>query len=124
MRAVRFDVDRLEVTGAAVPLVEGVARTRFTLTVTGLAHFAISSTGALAYVAGPVSTDPPPRDFALYQPNGTREPLNLPPMLYEHPRVSPDEQQLAMSTATSGNRNVWIYGLSRQEPAQAADVRW
>ena len=54
--AVPFDAQRLEVTGAPVPIVEGVSRD--TAAVTGAANYAFSNTGSLAYVRGPVSARP------------------------------------------------------------------
>ena len=52
--AVAFDVQRLEVKGGAVPMVEGVRRAAGSAT--GAAHFSFSSTGSLIYIPGPVST--------------------------------------------------------------------
>ena len=46
--AVPFDPQRLEVTGAAVPVVEGVLQSTFS----GAAQYSISSTGSLVYVSG------------------------------------------------------------------------
>jgi serine/threonine-protein kinase len=117
LRAVPFDVSRLMVSGAAAPLIEGVARTRLALTFTGSAHFAMSATGALAYIAGPASTaSAPPRDLGLYERGGAPEPFGLPPKLYEFPRVSPNGEQIAVSTSPSDDRNVWVYDLRRKTP--------
>ena len=97
----------------AVPLVEGVARTRGGRTYTGLGHFAVSANGVLAFVPGPVSASSVPlRDLALYDRTGAREPLNLPAMLYEFPRVSPNGRQIAVGSADSSNQNVWINDIS------------
>ena len=46
--AVAFDVDRREVTGGSVPLVQGVSRA----TLSGGANFGISETGSLVYLGG------------------------------------------------------------------------
>ena len=48
--AVAFDVQRLEVTGGAVPMVEGVRRA--VGRTSGAANFSFSSTGSLVYVPG------------------------------------------------------------------------
>ena len=47
--AVPFDLDRLEVTGGPVPLVEGVRDAGGT---TGATHFSLSGDGTLVYVPG------------------------------------------------------------------------
>ena len=56
--AVAFDVQRLEVKGGPVPMVEGVRRPP--AGVTGAANFSVSSTGSLIYIPGPVSTSSAP----------------------------------------------------------------
>ena len=48
--AVPFDLPKLEVTGGAVPVVEGIRREDFS---TDLAHYAFSNSGSLVYVPGP-----------------------------------------------------------------------
>ena len=97
-------------------MVEGVARARYGSIFTGSAHFSMSATGSLVYISGPVSASSPPRDLALYDRRGGREALNLPPMLYEFPRMSPNGQEVAASTADGSNENVWVYDLSRKSP--------
>jgi serine/threonine-protein kinase len=118
LRARSFDVTRPEVTGAAAAVVvEGVARTRYGPRMTGLAQYSVSTTGSLVYVSGPASTSsPPPRDLALYDRNGRVETLNLPPMLYESPRTSPNGQEVAVATADASNVQVWLYDLVRKSP--------
>jgi hypothetical protein len=48
LMAVPFDPRRLTVTGAAVPVLQGVAQS----TINGSAQYSISATGSLAYVSG------------------------------------------------------------------------
>ena len=117
LRAIAFDVTRSEVTGGAATVVEGVARTRYSSIMTGSAQYSVSTTGSLVYLPGPVSTSSaPPRDLALYDRAGRVEPLNLPPMLYESPRMSPNGKELAVSTSDVNNMNVWLYDLARKSP--------
>ena len=54
LMAVPFDPQRLTVTGAAVPVVEGVLQS----TVSGAAQYSISATGSLVYVPGGVQSSP------------------------------------------------------------------
>jgi serine/threonine-protein kinase len=107
--AVPFDAQRLEVTGAPVPIVEGVSRD--TAAVTGAANYAFSNTGSLAYVRGPVSASAL-LDIALMDRQGKVEPLKLPPGTYEWPRVSPDGKRLAVASDDDKEATVWIYDLS------------
>jgi len=52
--AVPFDLQRLEVSGGPVPIVEGVRRAP--VGATGAAQFSVSANGSLVYMPGPVST--------------------------------------------------------------------
>ena len=107
--AVAFDVRRLEVKGARVPIVEGVSRD--TAGVTGAANFAFTSTGSLVYVRGPVSASAL-LDIGLMDRKGKVQPLRLPPGSYEWPRVSPDGKRLAVASDDDKEATIWIYDLS------------
>jgi serine/threonine-protein kinase len=89
---VPFDLPTLEVTGAAVPVVEGVRRDVYS----GVAQFAISESGSLIYVPGPASAGQD--DVMLFDRKGGAEPLKLPPARYDFPRVSPDGKRIAFET--------------------------
>jgi serine/threonine-protein kinase len=90
--AVLFDPDRLEVTGAGVPVLTGV-RTGL-LDQTGRAGFTFSQTGTLVYVA----SAPAERRLVLVDLQGKSEPLSAPPMAYKEARFSPDGERLAVIT--------------------------
>jgi serine/threonine-protein kinase len=108
--AVPMDLRRLEVTGEPVPIVEGVRRAA------GAADFAVSNTGTLIYVPGPVSNTR--WDLALVDRKGVAEPLKLPAGLYQHPRLSPDGKQIAFTSDDNKQAIVWIY-----EPGGSASMR-
>ena len=74
--AVPFDVDELEVTGGPIPMAEGVmtAGSR-----TGAAHFSVSDTGALVYVAGSDRAD---RTLVWVDRDGREEALAAEPRAY------------------------------------------
>ena len=78
--AVAFDLQRLEVRGGPVPMVEGVRRSSGR--VTGAAHFSLSSTGSLIYIPGPVSASSAPMELAVIDRKGEVERLKLPPGPY------------------------------------------
>jgi eukaryotic-like serine/threonine-protein kinase len=117
LRGVPFDVRRLALSGDAVPVVEGVARTRYAALPTDSAHFRVSETGTLVYLPGPVVVaESPPRDIGMFGREGTTQPLKLPPMAYEFPRLSPDGQQLAVSTDNGRAAQIWICDLLGSGP--------
>ncbi len=107
--AVRLDLERLQVIGAPVPMVEGVRGSPGT----GAPYVLAVSNGSLAYVTGPISAAGL-EDQALvrYDRTGALEPLKLPPAAYEFPRVSPDGKQVAFGKDDGKETAVWIYQLS------------
>ena len=104
LQAVLFDATRLEVTGAPVPVVEGVS-----VKPSGAASFAVSETGALAYVSGAAGVGR--RIFAWVDREGRGEPLPLPPRAYANPRLSPDGTRIAATVAGETN-DLWVYEAS------------
>ena len=95
LRAVPFDLERLEPTGTPAPVLEGVWTTPL-----GAANFAVAANGSLVYVAGlarPASRN----TIASVDRQGRVSPLpGVPPDLYRDVRVSPDGARLALSTRT------------------------
>jgi eukaryotic-like serine/threonine-protein kinase len=108
--AAPFDVDRLMVTGNAVPVVEGVSRSG--AGATGTAQFSYSSTGSLIYVPGPLASSSTQLRLASFDRVGGVQPFNLPAGSYEYPRVSPDGTRAAIGTVDSKDAAIWIYDLS------------
>jgi dipeptidyl aminopeptidase/acylaminoacyl peptidase len=110
--AVPFDIQRLEVTGGPVRIIEGVRVSSVVgASNTGTVQFDFSGNGSLVYIAassGPES----PRRVALADRVGNIKPLPLPPALYVFPRLSPDGKQLAVVTDDGNEAITWIYELS------------
>jgi len=101
--AVPFDLNRLEVTGQSVPVVEGVSAQPNT---GGAAQFAVSQTGAFTYLPGQnAGTDSP---VVWMAHDGKTSLLRTIPSNWSNPHFSPDGQRLAMDIL-SGNIDVWIY---------------
>ena len=108
---VAFDVTQLATVGGAVPLVEGVARSTG-LTVLGpVVQFSLSNTGSLVYIPG-TTTSTAQLGLAMFDRNGSVEPLKVPPGSYGTPRISPDGRRVAFGIDDGENANVWVYDLS------------
>jgi eukaryotic-like serine/threonine-protein kinase len=106
LMAVPFDPQRLEVTGTAVPVVEGVLQSP----VTGAAQYSISATGSLVYVPGGVQATQ--LSLVWVNRNGTEQPLAAPAHGYFQPRLSPDGRRVAVGI-TESESQIWLYDLSR-----------
>ena len=112
--AVPFDLDRREVRGSPVPLVEGVRRGPNN---SGAALFSVSNDGTLAYAPGPAtgSAMPGERTLAFLDRSGQIDPLPLPPQPYYHPRFSPDGKRLVVGTDNGKEAVVMIHDLTAGE---------
>jgi eukaryotic-like serine/threonine-protein kinase len=104
--AVPFDLKKLAVSGQPFPVVDGV----FMSVRTGMAAFAISANGDLAYAPGPV--DGGERLPFWVDRKGAGTPFPLPPRSYLHPRLSPDDRQLAMEVE-GPIHDSYFYDISR-----------
>ncbi len=109
--AAPFDVARLELRGAPVPVIEPVTRSSNSSLQSGVAHYAISATGMLAYLPGRSSGASLPKIVALAGLDGKIETLGVPAQPYIHPRLSPDGRQLVVGTDDGKDANVWVYDL-------------
>jgi serine/threonine-protein kinase len=110
LRAVRFDLDRLEVKGTPVPVVEGLA----TKINNGAASFAIAKNGALVYRTGD-ATVAQLRTLVWVDRHGHEEPLGVPSRNYFYPRLSPDGTKLALDIRDQEN-DIWVWDLVRHGP--------
>jgi serine/threonine-protein kinase len=104
--AVAFDADKLQVVGQPFPVVDGV----FMSANTGMAAYAISSGGRLVYAAGPVERAA--RLPVWVDRRGRATALPLPPRSYLHPKLSPDERQLAIEVE-GASHDIFTYDLAR-----------
>ena len=104
MWALPFDPARLEATGPAAPVLEGVR------TIFSTADYAVSSRGTLVFVAGGSATGGAGGfTFLLVDPDGTTERLPLEASDHWDAQLSPDGARLAYTR----NSDVWIYDLDR-----------
>ncbi len=103
--AVRFDPERLQVTGQPVSVLEGVLMSRNT----GAANFDISANGDLVYAPG--ICEGGARTLYWVDREGHAERLPLPARSYLHPRISPDGRRLAIEIEGS-NHDCYIYDFA------------
>jgi Tol biopolymer transport system component len=108
--AVPFDVGRLLVSGAPVPVVVGVRRAAGGQT--GAAHLSVSDTGTLAYVTGAATQSSAARGLVVGDGRNDPLPLNAPPANYVHPRVSPNGRTLAVGRTDGDASDIWTLDLS------------
>jgi Tol biopolymer transport system component len=107
LMAVPFDPDRLQLTGNAVPVAEGV----LTDGPTAAVEFALSADGALVYVAG--ANPGVRRSLVWVDRDGREEALDVPPRAYTSPRISPDGSKVALNLRDEEN-DIWIWDFARE----------
>jgi serine/threonine-protein kinase len=114
LMAVPFDPERLEVTGAAVPVVENVSQdvTR------RIALYSISANGTLAYV--PRSPQRTQSRLVWVSRTGVEQPLGAPPRAYRVARISRDGRRI--TAAIDGD--IWLYDLARQTLTRTTFEAW
>ena len=104
--AVPFALDRLEVIGGPVPLVEGVAYARRS----GGANFDISADGMLVYLPRARGTNAL-RTLVWVDRDGREEPLAAEPRDYDRARISPDGTKAVLSM---GDGDLWVLDFARE----------
>jgi serine/threonine-protein kinase len=107
--AASFDLTRLELTGKPVPALEGVAG----MSAFGVAHFAFSARGALAFVPGKGMGLTVPIQWMDRQ--GATRSMRAVPAFYNHPRFSPDGRVLAVEIREGRQVDVWVYEWERDK---------
>src|SRR5205823_6351155 len=108
LMAVPFDPERLKVTGAPVPVLEGVRTGR---TGIGGATYAISPTGFLVYAPAGSQIDPR-RTLVWVDRQGHEESLGAPERAYIYPRLSPDGTKVALDVRDQDS-DIWVWSLAR-----------
>jgi serine/threonine-protein kinase len=112
LRAVRFDLSRLEVRSDPVPVAEQVAAVS-----TGAAEYSISRAGALVYVPGGLNSQGVLRSLAWVDRKGHEEPIKAPPRAFTALRLSPDGTRLALDIRDQDN-DIWVWDLARGTPTR------
>jgi eukaryotic-like serine/threonine-protein kinase len=116
--AVAFDVDRLQASGGAVSVVEGIQRATNPAVNTAAANYGVSEGGTLAYLsqgafgvlAAQIATA---RTFVWVNRQGRDEPLSAPARPYSYPRLSPDGTQIAVDVRDQDS-DIWVWSVTRE----------
>ncbi len=107
LRAVPFNLDRLEVTGTPVPVLEGVQTAA-----SGAVDAAIAANGTLVYVPGralPAAL----RSLVWVTREGREEPIPAPLRAHFTLRLSPDGSRAAIDIRDQEN-DVWVWDFPRR----------
>ena len=105
--AMPFDRERLSVTGPAGRAIDGVRSD----TSRGAAQFAVSQTGALAYLPGQNTFGA--RPIAWMDRTGAIAILRAALADWSNPEFSPDGQRIAIDIRSEGHSDIWVYDWAR-----------
>jgi serine/threonine-protein kinase len=109
--AAPFDLERVELDGSPVPVIEGV----WASPIFAGAQFSFSDTGALAYVAGESVVSSPIHWLGR---DGATTLLRDEPANWWSPRFSSDGDRLAMMINDGAQWDIWVYDWSRDTPTR------
>ena len=112
IRAVPFDLRRLEVTGPPITLIEHVA----TIPNDGDGNFRLSESGSLVFQPEQSLAH---RMLVWVDRSGTETRLPILPRAFTSARVSPDGKRLAFAAADADREDIWIYELSTDTVTRA-----
>jgi serine/threonine-protein kinase len=102
---VPFDVNRLQITGPELPMVESVQ----TSPVDGRGGYRLSTSGTLVFQhLRPIQG----RTLMWVDRTGVETSLPLPARSYNNPSVSPDGTQIAFSVTHEAGRDIYVYDIA------------
>lgn len=101
LMAQRFDLEKLEAEGLPIPLTGDVyANTD------GHASLDFAGNGTLVYA--PITAMSPDRNLVWVDRKGNVEPVRAEPRRYMHPRLSPDQQRIAVTVENGVSSDIWV----------------
>jgi serine/threonine-protein kinase len=108
--AVPFDDRRRAVSGAPVPVIEGVRRSVGVTITAADAHLAFSSTGTLVYIPGPaVATASDVASIVAFDRDRNVARLGAVAGTFAAPRVSPDGTRMLYERSEPAGSQIWLY---------------
>ena len=111
LHAVRFDLERLELLGDPMPVVDGVWTAGG-----GAANYGVSRAGTLVYVPAAAAGTPTLRSLVWVDRTGLETPIPSPPRAYEAPHLSPDGTRVALTIGEPDDSDIYIWDLAREGP--------
>jgi eukaryotic-like serine/threonine-protein kinase len=110
--AAPFDIDRLELSGASVVIVDHVMTSNLAGpgTFGWGALYAVADDGTLAYIPPRVRTG---RRLVWVGGMSPPEPLPIEPRFFSRPSLSPDGTRVAVEIEQNETRDIWIYDLTQ-----------
>jgi serine/threonine-protein kinase len=107
LRAVAFDLARVETRGTPVPIVGQVVTT-----LAGGVDAVVAGDGTLAYVSGSAAGGEAPRTLVWVSRQGQETAIAAPPRAYIYPRVAPDGASV-MLFISDQERDIWRWNVAR-----------
>jgi eukaryotic-like serine/threonine-protein kinase len=100
---VPFDINKLEVTGGAVPIVQDILQ------------IAVANAGTLIYLPGSaIAVENNQRILVWVDRKGKEEPFLMQPNFYKYPNISPDGTKVAITDYGERIHNIWVWDLIRK----------
>jgi serine/threonine-protein kinase len=113
--AIPLDVNNLETTGDAVPIIEGTQRASQPQFYTATANYGFSDGGLLVYVQEAIGGVIEERESPVWiSGDGKEEHIKVQPRDYDVPQISPDGKQVAFDVDTGGNLDIWVWDFVRE----------
>lgn len=106
--AAPFDTRALRVTGPALPVVTGVARSTG-----GAVQAALSPSGDLVFMGGSLESS-----LVSTDARGVVTPVLSDARVYSYPRYAPDGTRIAISIGSGARTDVWVYDVASRTPTR------
>jgi serine/threonine protein kinase/Tol biopolymer transport system component len=103
--AAPFSLDKLSVTGTALPVLEGVFSSG------GILQYAISDSGMLVYILQTAHVSPAQRSLVWVDREGKEEAIPAPANTYSNPKISPDGTRVSLTIESGRSQDIWVWHL-------------
>ena len=107
LRAIAFDLARLETRGTPVPIIGQVVTTA-----TGGVDAVVAGDGTLAYVSGPGGVGGPQRTLVWVSRQGQETSIATPPGAYLYPRIAPEGASVTLYSQDQ-ELDIWRWDFAR-----------